>query len=81
MNEQSTLSEKKNVNGEQNERLGYCISSTVKDHHCNFSRMIAEGSNTEKGTKWVDILYVKKLRNNATVPCRCPDGAAGYDLS
>ena len=48
MNEQSTLSEKKNVNGEQNERLGSCILSTVKDHHCNFCKMIAEGSVREK---------------------------------
>ena len=54
MDEQSTLSEKKNVNGEQNEQLSYYILSTVKDHHCNFCAIIAEGSNTEKGTKQVD---------------------------
>ena len=45
MDEQSALSEKKNVNGEQNEVLGYCILSNLKDHHCNFYKMIAEGSN------------------------------------
>ena len=43
--------------------------------------MIAEGSNRGKGTKTVDRLCVKKLRNNARVPCRGVDGAARYDLS
>ena len=81
MAEKWTLSEKNNVNGEKNERLGYCILSTVKDHHCNFCKMIAEGSNRKKGTKRVDRLYVKKLRNNAIIPCRGTHGAAGYDLS
>ena len=43
--------------------------------------MISEGSNREKGMKRVATLYVKKLRNNATVPYRVIDGAGGYDLS
>ena len=35
----------------------------------------------EKVTKRLDRLYMKKLRNNATVPCRGTNSAAGYDLS
>ena len=43
--------------------------------------MITEGSNRGKRRKRVEILYIKNLRNNATVPCRDTSVAAGYDLS
>ena len=79
--EKRTLSEKKNVNGEQNERLGHYILSIIKHHHCDFCKMTAEVNIREKEWKWVNILYVRKLRNNATIPCRDIYDAAGYDLS
>ena len=82
MAERSTLSEKSNVNGEQNERLSYCILSTVKDHHCNFCKMSrCKLEIGKKERKRLDRLYVKKLRNNAIIPCRGTHGASGYDLS
>ena len=48
MDEKRTLTEKKNENGEQNERLGHCVLPVVKHPHCNFCKMIVEGSTREK---------------------------------
>ena len=38
-------------------------------------------SSMEKGTQWVDVLLVQKLRNNATILKHGSEDVAGRDLS
>ena len=59
----------------------WTISSTGESSYCTLLRDTQNDDCTELNDSQADKLFVKRLCNNAALPKRGTDGAAGYDLS